>query len=172
MTLKTLFPTLVLAMTIPVALACDGPPVCTVIDPTGTPLNVRTGPNETIVGSLRRGAKVEVVEHREHEGQRWALVARYGAAWGYVFGAYLDCSGADELGPVCTVEDPTGTPLNVRESPNGTILGTWDNGVRVRPYEEVTHNGKLWYAVERFADDNAVGWVFDPYLGCEEDEMH
>jgi uncharacterized protein YgiM (DUF1202 family) len=169
MKLKTLFSTFFVAVTIPAALACEGPPVCTVIDPTGTPLNVRTGPNEEIVGTLRKGVKVEVIEHQEHEGKRWALVAHYGAGWGYVFGDYLDCSGEDELGPVCTVKDPTGTPLNVRENPNGTILGTWDNGVRVRPYEEVTHNGKLWYAVERFADDNAVGWVFDPYLGCEED---
>ena len=38
-----------------------------------------------------------------------------------------------------------------------------------RPYETVEHNGKLWRAVERFSDDNAVGWVFDPYLSCEED---
>ena len=26
--------------------------------------------------------------------------------------------------------------------------------------------------VERIADDNAIGWVFDPYLKCEEDEGH
>lgn len=161
-----------LGLTIPAALACGGPPVCTVIDPTGTPLNVRSGPNGEIVGTLRKGAKVEVIEHQEHEGKTWALVSRYGADWGYVFGDYLICEGEDDYGKICTVADPTGTPLNVREEPNGTILGTWDNGVRVRPYEEVTHGGKLWYAVERFADDNAVGWVFDPYLGCEEDGEH
>ena len=160
---------LFLAMASPSALACEGPPVCTVIDPTATPLNVRQGPNGAILATLRDGVKVEVIEHREHEGERWALIARYSAAWGYVFGDYLDCRGADDFGEVCTVADPTGTPLNVREAPNGTILGTWENGVRVRPYETVTHNGKTWYAVERFADDNAVGWVFDPYLSCEED---
>ena len=160
---------LVLGLTLPVALACDGPPVCTVIDPTGTPLNVRTGPNGTIVSTLRKGTKVEVVEHQEHEGKTWALISHYGAAWGYVFGDHLECEGDDDYGRICTVADPTGTPLNVRETPNGKILGTWDNGVRVRPYEEATHEGKLWYAVERYADDNAVGWVFDPYLSCEED---
>ena len=160
---------LVLALTIPVVLGCDGPPVCTVIDPTGTPLNVRTGPDGEIVSTLRKGSKVEVIEHQEHEGKTWALIARYAADWGYVFGDYLECTGEDDYGRICTVTDPTGTPLNVREAPNGTILGTWDNGIRVRPYEEATLNGKLWYAVERLADDNAVGWVFDPYLGCEED---
>lgn len=42
---------------------CPGlrrPAGCTVIDPTGTPLNVRSGPNGQIVGTLRKGAKVEV----------------------------------------------------------------------------------------------------------------
>jgi hypothetical protein len=154
------------------ALACDGPPVCTVVDPTGTPLNVRAGPNGTILTSLKRGAKVEVVEHKEHDGKRWALVGRYSEAWGYVFGAYLKCEGEDEMGRICTVADPTGTPLNIREEPNRKILGTWANGVRVRPYEEKKLNGKVWYAVERLADDNAIGWVFDPYLKCEEDEGH
>ena len=44
--------------------------------------------------------------------------------------------------------------------------------MRVRPYEEKRVNGKLWYAVERFADDNSKGWVFDAYLKCEEDGGH
>nr|WP_295461837.1 SH3 domain-containing protein [Mesorhizobium sp.] len=132
------------------AIACDGPPVCTVVDPTGTPLNVRAGPNGAILSTLKRGAKVEVVEHKDHDGKRWALVGKYSEAWGYVFGAYLKCEGEDEMGRICTVADPTGTPLNIREEPNG----------------------KTWYAVERLADDNAIGWVFDPYLKCEEDEGH
>jgi uncharacterized protein YgiM (DUF1202 family) len=151
------------------ALACGGPPVCTVVDPTGTPLNVRDGPNGRILSNLKDGSVVEVIDHRNQAGQRWALVASYAEAWGWVFGTYLKCSGTDELGKICTVADPTGTPLNIREEPNGKILGTWNNGVRVRPYEEKLHNGKTWYAVERLAQDNAAGWVFDPYLKCEED---
>jgi len=151
------------------ALACGGPPVCTVVDPTGTPLNVRDGPNGKILATLKRGSIVEVIDHRTASGDRWALVASYAEAWGWVFGAYLACAGRDELGKICTVADPTGTPLNIREEPNGTILGTWDNGVRVRPYDQKTVNGKVWYAVERFADDNERGWVFDAYLACEED---
>lgn len=152
--------------------ACDGPPVCTVVDPTGTPLNVRDGPNGAILTTLKRGAKVEVIDHRDHDGRRWALVAHFAEAWGWVFGAYLACGGADEIGEICVVKDPTGTPLNVRDGPNGVILGTWDNGVRVRPYDQKVHNGRVWYAVERLAEDNARGWVFDPYLACEEDGAH
>lgn len=167
-----LFLAVAISLSPSIAAACEGPPVCTVVDPTGTPLNVRAGPNAGILSTLKKGAKVEVIDHREHEGKRWALVARYAEAWGWVFGAYLKCTGEDEFGKVCTVDDPTGTPLNIREEPNGAILGTWDNGVRVRPYEETQHNGKSWYAVERLADDNAEGWVFDPYLKCEEDEVY
>ncbi len=29
----------------------------------------------------------------------------------------------------CTVADPTGTPLNLRSAPNGTILDRLDNGL-------------------------------------------
>jgi uncharacterized protein YgiM (DUF1202 family) len=152
------------------ALACDGPPICTVIDPTGTPLNVRDGPNGKILSTLKKGSKVEFIEHKEAKGKKWALIAKYSESWGYVFADYLKCSGTDELGKICTVKDPTGTPLNIREQPNGKILGTWANGVRVRPYEEKTLNGKSWVAVERLAEDNKAGWVFDPYLKCEEGE--
>lgn len=152
------------------ALSCDGPPACTVIDPTGTPLNVRAGPNGRILGALKKGSVVSVLDHRTQEGKRWALVAKFSEAWGWVYGPHLKCEGSDEVGRICTVSDPTGTPLNIREEPNGKIVGTWKNGVRVRPYEERTVKGKLWYATERLAEDNAEGWVFDPYLQCEEDE--
>jgi uncharacterized protein YgiM (DUF1202 family) len=155
----------------PLASACDGPPVCTVVDPTGTPLNVRSGPNGKILSNLRKGSKVEVVDHKDHKGQRWARVAKYQeATYGWVFEAYLKCkpSGDDSV-PLCTVTDPTGTPLNVRVEPAGEIVGSWTNGIKVRQVERKMHKGKAWVAVERMADDNAVGWVFDPYLKCEED---
>lgn len=34
-------------------------------------------------------------------------------------------------GERCKVTDPTGTPLNVRQSPNGKIIGTLANGTFV-----------------------------------------
>jgi uncharacterized protein YgiM (DUF1202 family) len=153
-----------------VAHACGGAPVCTVIDPTGTPLNVRSGPNGKILGTLKKGELVEFNEHKQVKGKKWALVSKFSEASGYVFGDYLKCKGRDGIGKICTVADPTGTPLNVRESPDGDIYGTWQNGIRVRPFEEVTVKGKKWYGVERLAEDNAIGWVFDPYLKCEEDD--
>ncbi|HAH09141.1 MAG TPA: hypothetical protein DCL48_03465, partial [Alphaproteobacteria bacterium] len=102
----------VVALGLQPAAACDGPPVCTVVDPTGTPLNVRSGPNGKILSTLRKGSKVEVIDHQTHKGQRWARVAKFQeASFGWVFGAYLSCKsdGADNA-PLCKVTDPTGTP--------------------------------------------------------------
>jgi uncharacterized protein YgiM (DUF1202 family) len=162
---------LCLAASVSPASACDGPPVCTVVDPTGTPLNVRSGPNGKILSNLRKGSKVEVVSHKELKGKRWALVAKYQeASYGWVFESYLKCkTSRDGSVPLCTVSDPTGTPLNVRAEPGGEIVGSWTNGIKVRQMERQMHKGKPWVSVERTADDNAVGWVYDPYLKCEED---
>jgi len=45
----------------------------------------------------------------------------------------------------CKVTDPTGTPLNVRESPNGKIIGTLPNGSTVAIVaEKNAANGKPW----------------------------
>jgi hypothetical protein len=42
---------------------------------------------------------------------------------------------------VCTVGDPTGTPLNVRGQPNGTILGALHNGAQESLTTSTTGNG-------------------------------
>ena len=39
----------------------------------------------------------------------------------------------------CNVADPTGTPLNVRSSPNGPIMGALHNGVTVHVNDLVVH---------------------------------
>ena len=77
--------------------------------------------------------------------------------------------GVVDEAALCAVQDPTGTPLNVREQPNGAIYGQFRNGVKVRLIERKDHNGKAWALVERWSEDNVAGWVFDPYLKCEED---
>jgi hypothetical protein len=163
------------------AMACGGNPVCTVKDPTGTPLNIRASPGGRIIGTARNGTKLEFIDHQEVNGRRWARVARYepNAAIlsmepGYVFGAYLRCQmplaqATPEVPAVCVVNDPTATPLNIRATPNGAIIGTVRNGVTVRAMSVESHRGRPWALVERLAADNAVGWVYDPYLKCEED---
>lgn len=142
--------------------------ICEVNDPGGKQLNVRSGPNGDIIATMRNGIKVEFIEEKKAKGKTWTLISKFGAGTGYVFGDYIRCDGEDELGKICTVADPTGTSLNVRKTPAGAVSGTWENGLRVRPYEEKFVNGKNWVGVDRFAEDNKVGWVFGPYLQCKE----
>lgn len=65
----------------------------------------------------------------------------------------------------CVVNDPTGTPLNVRAAPNGDILTTLSNGMRVDPVDETRHNSKRWLLVNRFGE--RIGWVFGSYILCD-----
>lgn len=173
-----------------VALACGGAPICTVTDPTGTPLNIRLSPNGPVIGTARNGTELLFLEHREEKGQLWALVERFETgeleadfqgAW--VFATYLDCAQpvqglpqdpwTTDAEPVsCTVADPTDTPLNARAAPGGEIFATLRDGTVVRALALRMHAGKPWVFVEKWSGDNAVGWVFDAYMSCAEDETH
>jgi hypothetical protein len=65
---------------------------CTVADPTGTPLNVRsTPPNGPILGALNNGAMVTVVESILARGQKWVRILPEIGKPGWVFRNYLDC---------------------------------------------------------------------------------
>lgn len=66
---------------------------CTVTDPSGTPLNVRSYPNGAILGALHNGATVRIIETTtDGAGRPWALVVPQDAGRrGWVFGAYLTC---------------------------------------------------------------------------------
>lgn len=171
----------ILGLAVTPALACDGNPTCTVNDPTGTPLNIRLGPNQTIVGTAKNGTQLAFIDHVEHNGKRWARIARFDVNtelldWGegYLFGPYLKCDkplteGEYEQEIICRVDDPTGTPLNIRMSAGGEVGGTVANGETVRVYAAELRKGKLWARAWRDPSDNAIGWVFDDYLKCQED---
>jgi uncharacterized protein YraI len=60
----------------------------------------------------------------------------------------------------CTVVDPSATPLNVRASPNGKILGALNNGTSVT----VTDRRGDWVRVAPL--DGKSGWVWREYLRC------
>jgi hypothetical protein len=173
------------------ALACGGPSICTVADPTGTPLNIRLAPGGPVVGTAKNGTELAFVEHRDVDGKRWALVERFSkdelfadfeGAW--VFGAYLSCESSTLTLPdqpysdpeptlvSCTVTDPTGSPLNTRSEPGGEISATLRNGTVVQALAQTQHEGDQWVYVEKWTGDNAVGWVFDDYMTCEEDGSH
>lgn len=67
----------------------------------------------------------------------------------------------------CSVADPTGTPLNVRDAPNGAIIGTLPNGFLVDPLEERRLGAKKWIRVA--VDGSPRGWVFGAYVFCQSD---
>jgi Bacterial SH3 domain/PAN domain len=66
----------------------------------------------------------------------------------------------------CRVADPTGTPLNVRTSPDGKIVGTLSKGTIVTVLDNSTSLGKMWAYVARAEDQRHLGWVFRDYLDC------
>jgi hypothetical protein len=77
------------------------------------------------------------------------------------------CRSREKPPTICRVEDPTPTPLNYRTAPYGTILGHFENGVRVKVIDRTRdHRGKAWVYV---ADEerNPLGWVFEQYIACE-----
>jgi len=66
----------------------------------------------------------------------------------------------------CTVADPTGTPLNIRADPQGNILSTVSNGVRVRIVEARNdYKGSSWSLISD-RNGNRLGWVITRFLNC------
>jgi len=70
-------------------------------------------------------------------------------------------------GERCKVTDPTGTPLNVRASPNGKIIGTLANGTLVTIVDSKNAaNGKPWVKVQHAETKKPIGWVFREFVSC------
>jgi len=67
----------------------------------------------------------------------------------------------------CVVADPSGTPLNVRSAPEGTIVQTLINGFAVKIVETASSRGKPWVYVARANNNEPLGWVFREYLNCD-----
>jgi uncharacterized protein YraI len=66
----------------------------------------------------------------------------------------------------CVVTDPTGTRLNVRNSPAGDIMATIENGSTVKLLgTRRDRNGKVWANVvpEGYKVD---AWVFREFVSC------
>ena len=67
---------------------------CRVMDPTGTPLNIRAAPNGEIVGKAENGALVTIIDTtRDSRGRPWAYVAHMasGQPLGWVFREFVAC---------------------------------------------------------------------------------
>jgi hypothetical protein len=72
---------------------------------------------------------------------------------------------------VCKVTDPTGTPLNVRDQPNGRIINALKNGREVN-IEAITNDGKgrSWAKVSGYykGEYRIWGWVLREFISCYE----
>jgi hypothetical protein len=73
-------------------------------------------------------------------------------------------AAADER---CKVTDPTGTPLNLRDKPNGKVIGTLKNGtlVSITEYADDT-KGRPWVDVADYKTKKVLGWVFREFISC------
>ena len=68
----------------------------------------------------------------------------------------------------CVVADPSGTPLNVRSQPQGTILGALSNGTAVEVRDvEPDRRGNVWARVVPPGRGKA-GWVYRDHLKCDQ----
>lgn len=67
----------------------------------------------------------------------------------------------------CRVMDPTGTPLNVRSSPNGTVVGSLRNGTLVTILDRSRdRQGRSWVYIGRYRSGQSVGWVYREFIAC------
>jgi hypothetical protein len=68
----------------------------------------------------------------------------------------------------CVVSDPTGTPLNIRATPNGKVVGKVRNGTTVYA---VMYSGdsqdRSWTKIKLTPRGAAKGWVLTEFLECD-----
>jgi hypothetical protein len=67
----------------------------------------------------------------------------------------------------CRIADPTSTPLNVRTTPNGRIVGALENGISVTILEQKSSKGQAWVYVGNADTRSPIGWVFRDYVRCQ-----
>lgn len=67
----------------------------------------------------------------------------------------------------CRVMDPTGTPLNIRQTPAGRIVGQLPNGMLVNRAETVRdERGRAWVFVHDRETGDPIGWVYREFVAC------
>jgi hypothetical protein len=74
---------------------------------------------------------------------------------------------AAQYGSRCIVSDPTGTPLNIRERPQGRIVGSLRNGTYVR-LVNIAYDGlgRPWGYIAGWNTGRHLGWVFREFISC------
>jgi hypothetical protein len=70
--------------------------------------------------------------------------------------------------PRALVNDPSGTPLNVRDKPDGKVIGRYPNGAEVRIVRYSKDKRWVLVAPDSRQDKPREGWVLAANLTCEE----
>jgi hypothetical protein len=77
-----------------------------------------------------------------------------------------------QAGQICKVTDPTGTPLNVRNSPNGKIINALKNGREVEILEiGYDQQSRPWAKIGGYYQGKyrVWGWVIREFISCYEE---
>jgi hypothetical protein len=72
---------------------------------------------------------------------------------------------------ICKITDPTGTPLNVRDRPNGAVVNALRNGREVYILEvSYDEQDRQWARVGGYYEGNyrIWGWVLREFVSCYE----
>lgn len=89
------------------------------------------------------------------------------AAFAAAFAALVTTAPAEAQSARCRVMDPTGTPLNVRDAPNGDVVGRVRNGTLVtRLRTGHDERGRPWSYVADRASGEPLGWVYREFIAC------
>lgn len=127
---------------------------------------------------LAKGTRLQSVDKAKVGGADWLQIAlARDAPAGYALASLVECGPqalADlkrNVDGLCRVNDPSGTPMNVRDRPAGArILGSHPNGTNIRRQAGEQHvipvNGKEWVLVYVIAYDNPLGWVRAGDVNC------
>jgi hypothetical protein len=76
-------------------------------------------------------------------------------------------TAADAQSRRCRIMDPTGTPLNVRATPGGPVVGQLPNGMLVNRAETIRdERGRAWVFLQDRQTGDPIGWVFREFVAC------
>jgi hypothetical protein len=78
--------------------------------------------------------------------------------------------GDEWRGTECLVEDPTGTPLNIRRTPGGEVVGSLRNGDGI----VLDGSGAQWQKAISYSSGQAriLGWVWSKFVDCHSERTN
>jgi hypothetical protein len=153
------------------ALACGEDVDCRLDIPGGASAGLYADPAKADHQDLPNGTHVTPIQEKAYDGVLWTQLGAFNESWGYVPADMLVCDKQDDAdGPICTITNPAGSSVSTYDDTLATQTGSFDNGVRVRPYDQIDKDGKSWRAIEFWESDNVLGWVQERFLNCDATE--